>query len=570
MKSARQMMLELVAIGSVSESHGEIEVAHKILALVREDGYFTEHPDHCGLWDGGDRLGRPVIWALKKGRGSKTVLFSGHYDTVGTASYGAFEPLALTPDALMAAMRENPPDDEAIIQDLEDGRWLFGRGCADMKAGIALNIQMLHSYEVGTEASAETGAEASAEARTEARAEASAEAETGTGDVNVLMTAVSDEENLSAGARQAAGLYTWLTEKFGLQYVVAAESEPYLRNAEPGDPVRLINGSAGKILPVVVAHGIPIHSSNMMGGLNSAQLIAGIAQKTEYDTAFVSKGGSLYTMPPATLLLRDLKSGYDVSLPEYSAAAFNMTFFMETDPVTLLNHLLGDCRTAAAELLERYHACFDEMVKAGQIEPSQRKDFDVRILTLQELENELSGKPGFEEFRASARSNCAEALEKGETMQMAAVFYLRDMMAFSGIAEPFAVVGIAPPYYPAVNNDFLKKDIRRLVQNTIAALEQEGIAAEKEDYTPAMMDLSYLSCANPKSAGQVMDNMPIPRSLYDMDLEAMAAIEIPTLVIGPLCRDIHQVGERVFLPDIDETIPAVFRQLVKSVELMSD
>ena len=544
MKSARQMMLELVAIGSVSESHGEIEVAHKILALVREDGYFTEHPDHCGLWDGGDRLGRPIVWALKKGRGDNTVLFSGHYDTVGTASYGAFEPLALTPDALMTAMRENPPDDEAIIRDLEDGRWLFGRGCADMKAGIALNIQALHSYKAGT------GAEA--------------------GDINVLMTAVSDEENLSAGARQAAGLYTWLMEKFGLQYVVATESEPYLRNAEPGSPVRLINGSAGKILPVVVAHGIPIHSSNMMGGLNSAQLIAGIAQKTEYDAAFVSKGGSLYTMPPATLLLRDLKSGYDVSLPEYSAAAFNMTFFMETDPVTLLNHLLDDCRTAAAELLDRYHTCFDEMVKAGQIEPSQRKNFNVRILTLQELEDELSGIPGFEEFRDSARAKCAESLEKGETIQMAAVFYLRDMMAFSGIAEPFAVVGIAPPYYPAVNNDFLKKDIRCLVQNIIAALEQEGIAAEKEDYTPAMMDLSYLSCANPESAGQVMDNMPIPRRLYDMDLEAMAAIEIPTLVIGPLCRDIHQVGERVFLPDVDVTIPTVFRQLVKSVESMSD
>jgi arginine utilization protein RocB len=139
-------------------------------------------------------------------------------------------------------------------------------------------------------------------------------------------------------------------------------------------------------------------------------------------------------------------------------------------------------------------------------------------------------------------------------------------MVFAG-GGPMLVAGIAPPYYPAVNNDFLQKDISPIVEETIASLEREhGIRAAREDYSQAMMDLSYMSCANPESARRIMGNMPLPESLYAMDVDAMARLEIPTLVIGPARKEIHQLGERVYLPDVERDLPVVFREIILSVE----
>ncbi len=532
MKTVKELLLELVKVRSVTGTAEELDVARKIHELIAEDPYFQAHPDLFGAWDGGDPLGRPVVWALKKGSGRRTVVFSGHYDTVGTACYGVFEPYALDPDALKAVLRNNPPEDGEILRDLGDENWMFGRGTADMKAGLALNLNALFEHVPG--------------------------------EVNILFTAVSDEENLSAGARQAVRLYTQLQERFGLDYSIAVISEPIER--EPDAPHPFINGSAGKILPVVVARGIPAHSASMLRGINSAHLIANIIRESEYDTAFLSQGGSLFTEPPAVQLVRDLKEGYDVSMPEYTAAAFNMTFFCGTDPVGLMERLLANCRTAADELLRRYDACMDDMESTGRIGPGRRKRFSVRVLTLQELEAELSARVGFEAYRQEAKARSVRLVASGETLLWASALYIRDIMAFAG-GGPMVVAGIAPPYYPAVNNDFLSKDIAPIVGETIASLEREhGIRAAREDYSQAMMDLSYMSCANPESARRIMGNVPLPESLYAMDVDGMARLEIPTLVIGPARKEIHQLGERVYLPDVERDLPIVFRQIIRSVE----
>ncbi len=529
MKTAKELLLELVKVRSVTGTLQECDVAKRILELVREDPYFTAHPELCGAWDGGDSLGRPVIWALKKGTGRRTVVLSGHYDTVDTACYGIYEKSALDPDALRAAFLQNPPDDAELRRDLADENWMFGRGCADMKAGIGLNLNALFEYEPG--------------------------------EVNVLFTAVSDEENLSAGARQAVGLYTNLRARYDLDFAVAVISEPIEREIDAPHP--FINGSAGKILPVVVARGIPAHSMSMLRGLNSAHLIANLIREMEYDTAFLSRGGDLYTEPPAVQLVRDLKAGYDVSMPEYTAAGFNLTFFCETDPARLMDRILHNCCAAARDLLARYDACVDEMIASGTLPANRKKHFEVRVMTLEALEVELSTREGYAEHRAAAKEKSAQLVAAGETLLMASIQYIRDMLAFAG-GGPTMVAGIAPPYYPAVNNDYLKKDVAPLVADAIQSLARDGIRAVREDYSQAMMDLSYMSCANPAGANRVMGNMPLPARVYDMDVAAMAALEIPTLVIGPARKEIHLLGERVYLPDIENDLPRIFRQIIKS------
>jgi arginine utilization protein RocB len=532
MRNVRELLLELIRVRSVTGTVQERDAAQKILELIREDPYFQEHADCCGAWDGGDALHRPVVWALKKGSGRRTVVFSGHYDTVDTACYGIFEPFALDPDALKAAMRKAPSGDAELMRDLTDENWLFGRGSADMKAGLALNLNALYGYEPGEE--------------------------------NVLFTAVSDEENLSAGARQAVNLYGLLQERFGLDYAIGVISESSERDTAAHEPHPFVNGCAGKILPVVVAKGIPAHGACMLRGLNPAHLIANVIRETEYDTALLSHAGSLFTEPPTVLMVRDLKAGYDVSMPEYAAAAFNVTFFSGPDSVKQMDKLLKNCNTAADDLLARYNDCMNEMERAGKTAPGRRRSFAVRVLTLEQLVAEISTKSGFEDYRRDAAARSVRLIASGETLLMASILYIRDLMAFAG-GGPMLVAGIAPPYYPAVSNASLGKDITPIVQDVLRTLERQGIRAVLEEYSKDMMDLSYMSCADPESALKVMGSMPLPASVYDMDIGLMAKLAIPTLVIGPAGKEIHMPGERVYLPDVERDMPAVFRQIIKSV-----
>jgi len=518
------MLFELVSVRSVSGTKGECDAAAAIVSLIREDPYFREHPDLSGAYDGHDYLERPVVWALKKGSGRKTLILTGHYDTVGTSHYGNLEPLALSPEKLRAAMLESPPENEGIKKDLADERWLFGRGGADMKGGLAAALRTLCEYIPGS--------------------------------VNLLFVAVSDEESMSAGARQAVALYGSLREKHGLDYTLAVFAEPVER--DPDEPFPLVCGSAGKILPVAVAKGIPAHGAMMLDGINSAHLTAGIIRRTEYDDGFVSSGmDAVFTQPPALQWARDLKQGYDVSMPEYAACAFNVTFFSETDPSGLLGRFTQHCRDAVSDVLARREACVRLLQGQGRL--GEVSDVGpVPVMSVKELESKLSAKAGFDRAVREAKEKAAEIAATGEGMVAASVSYIRDILTWHD--GPAVAVGVTPPFYPAAHCGE-----GELVEKIRSKLAQSGIQTVRREYSTAMMDLSYLSVINASGAKAILDNLSIPAEVYDVDIEAVARLAVPSLVIGPAGRDIHLPGERVWAPDIDR-LPQLYGGIIEALE----
>jgi arginine utilization protein RocB len=264
-------------------------------------------------------------------------------------------------------MLQQEIQDPGLRRDLEDEAWGFGRGMADMKAGLAINLHTLLTRKAG--------------------------------EAGVLFLAVPDEERMSSGAIQAVPLLLGLRERFGLDYRLLVLTEPETTNGEDLGVVRVTGGGTGKILPVVLAKGVLTHAAHILDGLNSAFMLAEIVRSVELDTGLVSGDKGQFVQPPATQIMRDLKSGYDVSVPEYSAACFNLMFFPTRSPLSLLEDLRGICARAAHRVVRRYHEAFDAMVGMGAMAGTARQQFAPEVLTLGELEQRLGRAPDFEAFR---------------------------------------------------------------------------------------------------------------------------------------------------------------------------
>ncbi len=528
------LLLQLVSVQSDTGTALECNMARKLYELILAEPYFAAHPDHCGLHHSDDILGRPVVWALRMASGAKTVVLMGHYDAVEIDSYGALKPYALNPAELKARMKSTGNFSAAVMADLDDQQWLFGRGTADMKAGLAINLHTL--FTQGNDA------------------------------VNLLFIAVPDEENLSAGALAAVSLYQELQARFGLAYRLCLISEPQFRSPEKA--VQLIEGSMGKVLAMIVAKGILAHSAEVLKGLNAGLILAEVIRHLELNSDFISEDQGVVSQPPTVLFFKDLKETYDVSIPEYSVAGFNILFLKSRSPAELMASLEAACRQAVDAVMARYGRAWAVQEKKGGLDPRDQHHFLPLVLTLAELETRLEDtRPDFITQRESLNRRLEEKVRAQEiSLHAASSHYMKALLEISGITQPVVLIGIAPPYYPAVSNRWIDKDIEYCLDGLSGLLRDSvGQGTRRLASLCSMTDMSYISCSDPQRERAFLDNLTLPASIYDIPVEAIAALNIPALMIGPAGRDVHQVGERVYLPDVTRHIPALFELIINRV-----
>ena len=144
-----EILKTLVAMKSVSCSTAEVEPAEWFAGFFETLPYFEKHPEDTGLYEiPGDPYGRKIPYAFLKGKKTDTVLLSGHFDVVSTEEYGKAEPWAyeVGTSKLEEMLRKMPLDDVAKA-DLESGEWIWGRGVADMKGGLAIHAALEHWKE---------------------------------------------------------------------------------------------------------------------------------------------------------------------------------------------------------------------------------------------------------------------------------------------------------------------------------------------------------------------------------------------------------------------------------------
>ncbi len=110
--------------------------------------YFKAHPDYFGTYKiDNDPLDRSVCWSLIKGKGEDTVVLVHHNDVVDVEDFKNLRSSAFSPKELnieLMKIKNNLTDETKI--DLENGKYIFGRGSADMKAGGAIQLVLINYY----------------------------------------------------------------------------------------------------------------------------------------------------------------------------------------------------------------------------------------------------------------------------------------------------------------------------------------------------------------------------------------------------------------------------------------
>lgn len=120
---------------------------------------------------------------------------------------------------------------QEVIDDIESGEYLFGRGALDMKSGVAGHMYLIQYFSEHPEEL----------------------------DGNLLAIGECDEEDNSKGIITALDLLEELKEKEHFEYVACINAD-YSTNYAPGDENRYIYyGSIGKLLPCFAVFGKEAH-----------------------------------------------------------------------------------------------------------------------------------------------------------------------------------------------------------------------------------------------------------------------------------------------------------------------
>lgn len=530
-------MIELVSVPGISGTESESLTSNKIYEMISNFSYFKLHPENLKLIKvENDPLNRYIVSALfcSKNKSSKTIVLNGHFDVVGIDEFGHLKDIAFNAVEVTKRINELPLYDDAL-NDLESGDYIFGRGTADMKFGIALNMEILR---VLSERDDFKG--------------------------NILFLAVPGEESNSEGMLGSVPHLVELQEKMGLDYVGALVSECCIPK-KPQDPERYVYiGTVGKVMPLFFFAGKESHVCEPFNSLNPNLLASEVNRLFEYNTDFCDTSLGEVSPPPVCLKQTDLKEIYSVQLPLYAVSYYNLlTLNMSIEKV--IQKLKNLCTTAfenALNTLNKNRARYEEISNiknsSSLIKPC--------VITYDELYKSVKSIYG-EEFDNYIENMVKECQKQKLDNQTIAIKIIKETYEKYPNKTPSIIIGFAPPYYPdkklSCDNE---KDMTFLdaIDKTISlAKNKHNVVLKKDNYFMGLCDLSYtgLSDVNSENIDKVSSNM-LSNTNYSLPVDTLKKINIPGAVLGGLGKDFHKYTERLNISYSFDVVPDLYENII--------
>lgn len=404
---------------------------------------------------------------------------------------------------------------------VDDEDWHYGRGSCDMKAGLAIQLRLLDTSD-------------------------------GNEYPNLLLLSVPDEEGMSVGMRSAALLLKKLKDQFQLSYKLAILSEPQQKNGP--EVFKVHTGSVGKMLPFIVTKGSPSHAGIPFSGLSSVGIMNEIVKAIEFNTEMGDVVDLKMSPPPVFLGIKSMKSNYDVTMPEFTASYFNW-LYLKDNLEKKMNQLRSLCVWSAEDAINQYNYSYNEFLRKQGL-PSFEccHQFDVEVLYFDELMDIASKNVDIKALVERITSDHSVL-----SAQDLSLVITRGLMESMKSTKPMIVIGLMAPFYPVVDSGvYYETTIKEILEKSVVAHDME---LYKEPFFMGISDMSFLKSVNIQNQ-KIKSLMPVD---FKIHFDVIAELGIEVINIGPWGKDLHRITERVYIPDVVETVPEIIRDLLKKI-----
>ncbi|HET9109705.1 MAG TPA: hypothetical protein VFN78_02655, partial [Ktedonobacterales bacterium] len=323
--------------------------------------------------------------------------------------------------------------------------------------------------------------------------------------------------------------------------------------------------------PCVYVVGQASHVGEPFAGLDANLLLAEIISELSMNPAYCETVRGQTTPPPVTLRATDTKTGYNAQLA-FSAYLYLNLLTLERTPAEAVALVREGTLRALTRALKRLDLAEQQWTLQHGAPPNgMRARRDGVALTWEELRAEVVARRGEQALADALAKEWARwpaTLDKRER----SVRLVERLWTLSEREGPAAIVFFAPPFYPAV--PAVPSPLLDALRETLAAHPEQRLV--EEEFFPLLSDMSYLRLDPLVDATALRANMPVWRDdagatpgAYGLPLDAMRALDMPIINVGPYGRGVHQRGERALLsftfgvvPQlIDETIARLARRL---------
>lgn len=618
-----QDFMQLLHVPGISGTRSEVLTAEKVLSLLEEMPYFQSHP--AQLWRipvPDDPLGRFDVAAYLElnPRAKKCVILSGHMDVVGVEEYGHLAKLAFDPEALRERIAELPLSDEAR-RDLESGAWIFGRGTADMKLGLALGLELLrhfsehsrgkiqsdirestHSVLQGSLYSEDHGdGKTAAQPTVQPGIPARTQADPGTDfyleektnppevspsglscdpggnyQANILFLAVASEETNSEGMRAALPFLRQFFEEKQLQPSAFLLSECFEYREEDPDreTARYIHvGASGKVMPAFFFVGAPAHVKEPFLSLDPNLLAVEVYRRLQLNPAFSQSRDGELTPPPVCLKMQDLKELYSVSTPLFAASYFNLVT-VDLDTEALLQELLQLARESFVSALkqlqeqaEAYTGRFGAKVASSRMLPLV-KSWDEAYAEAKKT-YQLRYPQAADKLDLYLREKVCCWKEEGMEIQAMGLRLMREIAELQAESLPMMIVGFLPPYYPDIRpepSDPALAELLAAVRKTMDFARQKFSADLRlKKYYMGISDMCYTGLSQSRDVQPLLDNLVGEGLIYDFPAADLKKFHVPAIDLGGFGKDFHKASERLEKHYSLDILPELYVHLLEQL-----
>lgn len=537
-EEVKRLTSEMVAIPSINkEPHGETEVAEYIYSYFKELPYFQENPQQAMCFQTKDDfVERHTTLAYvkgTKGNSNRTVILIGHIDTVGVDDFGTIREYAFKTEELPEKLKETFALAPEVLEDIESGEFMFGRGALDMKSGVAGHMYLIKYFSEHPEEL----------------------------DGNLVQIAECDEEDNSHGILTAIDYLLELKKTEGFEYIACINAD-YSTNYMPGDENRYIYyGSIGKLLPSFVAFGKESHVGSAFKAFDPNLLIAEVTRGMSLNTELCDVAQGEVTIPPISLKQSDTKVGYTVQTALTAFSYYNFfTHGMSPDVVLQKSKCVGI--KAFEEVIENLNKRYKEYCVLSKIE-FQPLPWKTRVYTWKEFYDEAAAKYGHK-FKDSIQA-FAEDLHKknpGMDLRYFSLAVIEEVWKWYEDKSPALVLFFGSIFSARIEMTGKTPKEKSLLDAVEYAVDKIRNEAERDIKTrmfyPYISDSSFMAlCDTRESFNAVAENMPSWKVKYYHDVDKILEINVPVVNIGAFGRDGHMLTERVDMKHTFRNVPNI-------------